>query len=101
MSKVFTERGACCVWIEMTDEGTLKLSGQDLGGFMGTSEYEYFITVRSEHFRTINTALGEAADADVMASMCAHADEIFTRGESRWLEDLGVDFGFSTHQSFD
>ncbi len=98
---MFTERGACCVWIELTDEGALKLSGQDLGGFMGTKEYEYFITVQPRDFGTINAALCQPADADVMASMCAHADEIFTHGESTWLKDLGIDFGFINHHSFD
>jgi hypothetical protein len=98
MSKVFTQRGKCHVSIEMTDEGALRLSGQHLSG---GSEYEYFISVRKADFGKINAALGQPADADIVASMCAHADEIFDRGERSWLEDQGVEVEFSSWGSFD
>jgi len=75
--RVFIERGTRCVWIVML-EGSLRLSGQDLGGFMGTSEYEYFITIEPEHFDALRRELGSSADADMVDAMCAKAGEICT-----------------------
>ncbi|MBC7631604.1 hypothetical protein [Aeromicrobium sp.] len=100
-TRVFKEKGTCCVWISLTEAGELRLSGQDLGGFMGTSEYEYVITVQPDDFGTICTALGEPVDADIIEVMCARAEEIFDRGERTWLTDLGIDAGFSNWHSFD
>jgi len=101
MSRVFTERGSCKVWISITDDGSLRLSAQDIGGWMGTSEYEYFIGVRPDDFGTINAALGKPIDADVVESMCGDADAIFKCGEQTWLTDLGIEVEFSEHHSFD
>jgi hypothetical protein len=82
-------------------EGRLRLSGQDFGGFMGTSEYEYDITVQPEHFAALRQALGVPAEANLVDAMCANADEIYTRGETRWLEDHGIPYDLTNWHHFD
>ena len=98
--RVFMDRGSCCVWISMS-EGRLRLSGQDLGGAMGSDEYEYFITVEPEHFDAIRAALGAEPDADIIDTMCAHAETIFMKGETTWLESFGIPYEFSIWVHFD
>ncbi|MGH2775045.1 MAG: hypothetical protein ACRDJT_06385 [Actinomycetota bacterium] len=98
--RVFIESGSCKVWISI-DEGRLMLSGQDLGGFMGTSEYEYFITVEPEYFDNIRMALGAAEGTDIVDVMCANAEAIFAQGETTWLESIGVPFEMSNWHHFD
>ena len=98
--RVFMDRGTCCVWISMRD-GRLRLSGQELGGFMGTSEYEYFVTIKPENFDAVREVLGEPSAADIVDVMCRHADPIYTRGQTRWLEDHGIPFGFANWYEFD
>ena len=98
--RVFIDRGSCCVWISLP-EGRLMLSGQDLGGFMGTSEYEYFITVEPEHFGTIRAALGAQDGADIIDVMCANAEPIFMQGETTWLESIGVPYEMKNWHHFE
>ena len=98
--RLFIDRGSCRVWISMP-EGRLKLSGQDFGGFMGTSEYEYNITVEPEHFAAIRRALGARVDADIVEAMCANADEIYTRGETTWMADHDIPFDLTSWHHFD
>ena len=98
--RVFMDRGSCRVWISMPD-GRLRLSGQDLGGFMGTSEYEYFITVEPEHFEALRSALEAPPDADIVDAMCAKAEAIYTRGETTWLTDHGIPFDLTNWHHFD
>ena len=88
-SRVFIKRGTCKVWIEMVD-GSVRLSGQDLGGFLGFDEYEYWITVQSSDFPRIRDALGATPDADVVDLLCANADMIYSRGERTWFESIGT-----------
>lgn len=94
VARTFIEQGSCCVWISLRDDGKLLISGQDLGGVAGTSEYEYFITVEPQDFGTIREALDGAADADIVELMCAHAPMIFSAGELTWLEGLGINADF-------
>ncbi len=98
--RVFYEHKSCSVSIAM-DEGRLRLSGQDLGGAMGSSEYEYFITVEPAHFDAIRTALGAEPDADIIDTMCAHAQAIFMTGEKTWLESHDIPHEFSNWVHFD
>jgi hypothetical protein len=37
------------------------------------------------------------ASVDVVDLVCAHADEIMARGERTWLDDHGIERGFSTY----
>ena len=97
MTRVFKERGELCVWIEIRKDGDLLLSGQDLGGFMGADEYEYFITVHPEDFPTIRAALGGSPDEDIVELMCAHADVITSVGEATWLKGLGITYDFANY----
>ena len=93
--RTFIHRGSCHVWISLP-EGRLRLTGQDLGGHLGSTEYEYFITVEPEHFDAIRTAVGAAPDADVVDTMCAHADSIYTQGETTWLDSHAIPYEFSS-----
>ena len=100
MTRIFTEKGTCCVWISIRDDGKLLLSGQDLGGWAGTSEYEYFITVEPTDFDAIREELGGEPDAEIVDLMCAHASMIFNAGERAWLQGLGIDPGFHNRFEF-
>ncbi len=100
MKRIFREHGGCCVWISITDEGELELSGQDLGGTGGTSEYEYWITVGPDDFHIIRNALGAQPDADIVDLMCSHSRTIFEAGERAWLESLGIAVDFSNRFEF-
>jgi hypothetical protein len=42
-------------------------------------------------------ALAADSAADVVDLVCAHADEIMARGERSWLDDHGIERGFSSH----
>ena len=89
-TRVFFERDKCCVWISMIDDGSLRLSGQDLGGWLGADEYEYWITVRPQDFARIREALGAEPDVDIEDLMCANAKMICSCGERTWLHSIGV-----------
>ena len=99
MSKrVFIERHACMVWISIDERGSLLLTGQDLDpGTLGVDEYEYFITVSPEHFDAIRAALDAPPDSDVIDVMCANAEKIFLTGETTWLKEHGIPYGFSNY----
>ena len=71
-------------------DGSVRLSGQDLGGFLGFDEYEYWITVQSSDFPRIRDALGAAPGADIVDLLCANADMIYSRGERTWFESIGI-----------
>lgn len=88
--RIFIKRGTCCVWIETID-GSVRLSGQDLGGFPGTDEYEYWITIHPQDFTRIRDALGAGPDSDIEDLLCAHAEMIYSLGELTWLRLIGAD----------
>src|SRR5665811_1432123 len=94
--RVFIRRGTCSVWIEMID-GSVRLSGQDLGGFPGAGEYEYWITVQSSDFPRIREMLGAAPDADIEDLLCVNAGMIYSRGEMTWFESIGITPEFSNY----
>ena len=94
--RVFIQRGTCHVDISMAGEAA-RLSGQDLGGFAGADEYEYWITIQSEDFPVIRSALGAGPDDDVIEVLCANAEMIFTKGERTWLRAIGIEPGFSNY----
>ena len=89
-TRVFLERGTCCVWIKMIEDGSLRLSGQDLGGGLGVDEYEYWITVHPQDFARIREALGAEPDVNIEDLMCANAKMIHSCGELTWLRAIGV-----------
>jgi hypothetical protein len=89
------------VWIGLRD-GRLSLTGQDLGGaMMGADEYEYFITVEPGHFDAIRAALRAEPDADIIDTMCAHAETIFMKGETTWLDSFSIPHEFANWVHFD
>ena len=98
--RIFFEHRKCCVWIGLRD-GRLRLTGQDLGGAMGSDEYEYFVTVEPEHFDAIRAALGAEPDADIIDTMCAHAKTIFMKGETTWLDSVDVPHEFANYIHLD
>lgn len=96
--QVFNERGTLCVWIESGPE-SLRFSGQDIGGVVGTSEYEFWITVVAQDFPTILAALDAAPDADVAEVLCEHREEIYGVGELTWLKSIEIEPGFDAYYS--
>jgi len=80
-----------------SDDETLTFSGLDTGGWSGTSEYEYSVSVRAADLRT---ALGVDAAADLGDVLCGRAEEIIQAGESRWLAALGLEPTVRTWSSY-
>ena len=83
----------------LTDEGDLVFEGQDLNGWLGYAEYEYWVTAPAELVPRVVSALGGSPGDDVLSLVAAHAEEIVRRGESTWLRSLGIDPGISTHST--
>ena len=75
----------------LTPSGDLVFEGQDLNGWLGSEEYEYWVTAPAALVPLVVAALGGAAGDDVLELLVAHADEIVMRGESTWLRSLGID----------
>ena len=84
------------VRLEYDDEG-LTFNGVDTGGWSGTSEYEYWVSVKVADLRA---ALGVDAAADLGEVLCARAEEIVDAGESRWLTALGLEPTVRTWSSY-
>lgn len=66
--------------------------GQDLGGYPGREEYEYFFHVDPDGLRR---ALG--AEGDLIEAVKARAEEIVGIGEMRWLKAHGVEYDFHSY----
>ena len=79
------------------DDETLTFSGVDTGGWSGTSEYEYWVSVKVADLRA---ALGLDAAADFAEVLCGRAQEIVDTGESRWLTALGLEPSVRTWSSY-
>jgi hypothetical protein len=79
------------------DDDTLTFSGVDTGGWSGTSEYEYSVSVKVADLRG---ALGVDAAADLGEVLCGRAEEIIAAGESRWLTALGLEPSVRTWSSY-
>ena len=75
----------------VTAGGDLVFEGQDLNGWLGSEEYEYWVTAPAALVPRVVEALGGSPGDDVLALLVDHADEIVLRGESTWLRSLGID----------
>lgn len=75
------------------DDGARVFNGEDRQYLDG---YEYTITVAPGQFDKLRGALA-GPEADVVDLVCANADEIMARGERSWLDDHGIERGFSTY----
>jgi hypothetical protein len=91
--RVFWRTDTCTVWVGYDDAGALVFSGDDRQHLDG---YEYVVTVAPDQFDALRSVLG-GAEADVVDLVCAHADEIMARGERTWLDDHGIEPGFSCY----
>jgi hypothetical protein len=76
------------------DDGALVFSGLDREYLDG---YEYAVTVAPEQFDTLRRVLGGGPDSDVVDLVCAHVDEIMALGERTWLDEQGIERGFSCY----
>jgi hypothetical protein len=83
----------------LDDDGNLVFEGQDLNGWLGYAEYEYWITAPAALVPRVVAALGGSPGDDVLALLAEHAQEIVQRGESTWLRSLGIEPQISTHSS--
>jgi hypothetical protein len=79
------------------DDDALTFSGVDTAGWSGTSEYEYWVSVKPADLRA---ALGVGAEADLGAVLGERAEEIIQAGESRWLAALGLEPSVRTWSSY-
>lgn len=91
--RVFWRSGSCTVWVSYDDVGALVFNGEDRQYLDG---YEYTITVAPDQFDKLRGALA-GPEVDVVDMVCANADEIMARGERSWLDDHGIERGFSTY----
>jgi hypothetical protein len=95
-SRRFWKTDTLTVELESDDE-TLTFSGVDTGGWSGTSEYEYWVSVKVAELRA---ALGLGAGADLGEILFGRAEEIIQAGESRWLAALGLEPSVRTWSSY-
>ena len=89
-------------WVDGSydSKGCLVLSGQDLNG----SEYEWWFTIRPEHFAAVRRALGGHPNEDVLqllAGRVAGLSGSGPRDPGGWLRDQGIPTEFSNWVSFD
>jgi hypothetical protein len=92
--RVFWRSESCTVWVSYHDGGGLVFSGEDRQYLDG---YEYTITVAPDQFGKLRRALAANGSADVVDLVCANAEEIMARGERSWLDDHGIERGFSSY----
>jgi hypothetical protein len=83
----------------LTSAGDLVFEGQDLNGWLGAEEYEYWVTAPAALVPRVVEALGGSPGGDVLALLADHADEVVLRGESTWLRSLGIDPGINVETS--
>jgi len=83
----------------LTDDGDLVFEGQDLNGWLGSEEYEYWVTAPAALVPQVVAALGGSPGHDVLDLLASHADEVVMRGESTWLRSLGIEPDVSTWTS--
>ena len=83
----------------LTDGGDLVFEGQDLNGWLGYAEYEYWVNAPASLVPRVVAALGGEPGEDVLGLLAAHADEVVTRGESTWLRSIGIEPDVDTHTS--
>jgi len=78
-------------------DGALTIAGQDLNGWAGRDEYEYWITVPAAEVPRVVVALGGRAHDDVLALLEAHAEQIVRSGERTWLTEHSIEHRFSSY----
>jgi hypothetical protein len=83
----------------LTSAGDLVFEGQDLNGWLGAEEYEYWVTAPAALVPRVVEALVGSPGDDVLALLADHADEVVLRGESTWLRSLGIDPGINVETS--
>jgi hypothetical protein len=79
------------------DDETVTFSGLDTAGWSGTSEYEYWVSVKVTELRA---TLGLDDTADLGDVLSGRAGEIVEAGESRWLSALGLEPSVRTWSSY-
>lgn len=90
-------RAGLRAWADYDDTGALRISGQDLGGgFLGTSEYEYFLTIHPSAFPRLRDALGAPEDVDVRSLVTAYGPDLVRSGEKAWLDRYAIPYDFSS-----
>jgi hypothetical protein len=92
--RVFWRSDSCTVWVSNGDVGALVFNGDDRQYLDG---YEYSITVAPDQFDKLRSALAADRAVGVVDMVYAHADEIMARGERSWLDDHGIERGFSSY----
>ena len=83
------DRGSLRVTVERKPNGDVLIAGHDLGHPL-CEEYEYWITVKHDDVPRVVSALGGTKDADPLALLHEHAQDVVTRGEMAWLEEQGI-----------
>jgi hypothetical protein len=89
-----SSRGTLTTWADLKDDGSLVLSGQDLGGHPMGGEYEYAHTVPPGQVPLVVAALGGAPGDPVLPLLERHAELVVGTGEGAWLASIGVEPGF-------
>jgi hypothetical protein len=87
------DRDGLHIWAEVTEEGALLISGQDLKPGLGWNEYEYWYTVPSEDLPLIRAALDGTENDNVLVLLAANAERIMPM-EKAWLDATGARYEF-------
>jgi hypothetical protein len=96
-TRVFYERDKLHIEVQYDNAKGLTFYGQDLGGWAGTSEYEYWVSVDG---RELRAALNADAGSDLGDLVCARVDEIMECGETSWLTAHGIRHTVDTRYEF-
>ena len=92
--RVFWRNDTATVWVGYGDAGELVFDGQDSEYLDG---YEYRVTVAPDQFDRLRATLGAEPSVDVVDLVCAHVEQIMSLGERGWLDDHGIERGFTSY----
>jgi hypothetical protein len=94
MTTMIWEKNKLYVGVSYNEDGDLVIAGQDLNGWAGRDEYEYWITVKAADFPTLRAALPGPADAELLELLKLNAATLIKTGERTFVDYLGIEAGF-------
>ncbi|MEP7194489.1 MAG: hypothetical protein ABI903_16710 [Actinomycetota bacterium] len=82
------------IWAELSTEGALVISGQDLNPPNGWEEYEYVFTIPSEGLPLLRSALDGTKDETLLDLVAAHSGQFMDGELGKWLDAVGAHHEF-------
>lgn len=88
------DKDGYCIWAELSSEGALVISGQDLHPPNGWEEYEYEFTIPSEDVPMIRSALKGTKDDALLDLVGANSVQFMDGELGKWLDAVGAHHTF-------